>query len=194
MTTHRLNIVCPYCQDELDAQTVIKSKDPRPPQPGDFGLCFSCGEWHIFETAGVRKPDDDEQTTIGTDSKFRTAREAWLEVVLPRVKASTTVNGVRWEALTEDYPDLGNLPDFLRAHDDRRAVEQLDAGYKFAGGWNPIRNFKYNKETQALKYPGDPQMRPLARATLRDEVILLYPSSWVVVAQKSGAFECARLD
>ena len=68
------------------------------------------------------------------------------------------------------------------------------ACYKFAGGWSPIRKFKFNPETQALKYPGDPQMKPLARATLRDEVILLYPSSWVVVAQKSGAFEVARLD
>src|SRR6478736_1144247 len=111
MITHRLNITCPFCEEHLDAQTVISSKDARPPGEGDIGLCISCGEFHFFTAdGGTRKPTDDEQIEIGTNQNCRKVREIWrLEVVKPRVEASMTVNGVRWEALTKDYPDLGCL-------------------------------------------------------------------------------------
>jgi hypothetical protein len=90
---------------------------------------------------------------------------------------------------------LGNIPMFLDADDQRSAREQLDAGYKFAGGWQPFNGFTLNDD-YTLSYPGDPPMQPLALAVLRNERIVLYECSWVAIIQpdRSRSFEVARLD
>lgn len=103
-------------------------------------------------------------------------------------------NGVIWRSSSvnahELHEVLGLLPDFLSAADDNNAVAQLDTHY----GWNKFDGFDYNKDTHVLRYPGDPPMKPIASATLRDELILLYPYAWVAVVQKDGSANIARLD
>ena len=88
-------------------------------------------------------------------------------------------------------PDhVGLIPHFLDEADPRPAKEQFDERY--SGGWTPQPNFKMNGFT--LKYPGDPPMQALAMMALRDEVILVYESAFVVILQRDGSFEVCRMD
>jgi hypothetical protein len=91
-------------------------------------------------------------------------------------------------------PDhVGLIPHFLDADDPRPAAEQFDANYQHGGGFRPISGFTMNYEF-ALKYPGDPTMRPLAMIKFRDERVLIYEYGVVAVIQPDGKFEAARMD
>lgn len=65
--------------------------------------------------------------------------------------------------------------------------------YQHGGGWRPLKGFILEAD-DSLKYPGDPWMYPLAKAQLRDEIILFYPYSWVAIIQLSRSFEVSRMD
>jgi hypothetical protein len=88
---------------------------------------------------------------------------------------------------------VGILPLWLDPEDPRSAKEQLDEHYRHGGGWQPFEGFKLMKDS-SIKYPGDPAHKPLAMMKLRDEVILVYPHSWVLILQKGGSFEICRMD
>lgn len=90
--------------------------------------------------------------------------------------------------------NLGFLPSMLSVSDPRPAREQFDERYKYGGGWQPVRGFELDAKSRALLYPGDPPMKPVATAQLRDEMILVYPYSFVAVVQADGSFEAARMD
>jgi len=92
---------------------------------------------------------------------------------------------------TEEH--LGYLPNFLYEEDPRTAKEQFDDRYRFGGGWVPFEGFKLLSSGE-LKYPGDPPMPIVAEVKLRDETIRLYTHSWVVIIQKDGTYEVARMD
>jgi hypothetical protein len=89
---------------------------------------------------------------------------------------------------------LGYLPYMISASDPRPAREQFDANYQHGGGWNAFHGFVLNVATMALTFPGDPPLRPIAMGQLRDERIYLYPHAWVLIIQKDGTFEVARMD
>ena len=89
---------------------------------------------------------------------------------------------------------LGFLPEFLSERNPKSAREQLDENYRHGGGWSPMEGFSFDPKDQSLKYPGDPKMKPLARAKLREETILFYDSAWVVVLQADGKYEVSRMD
>jgi hypothetical protein len=89
--------------------------------------------------------------------------------------------------------DLGMIPFWLDETDPRPATQQLDAHYGHGGGWRPQEGFKLQKDN-ALKYPGDPAMQPIACMILRNEMILMYPYGYVAVLQKDGSFEACRMD
>jgi hypothetical protein len=89
---------------------------------------------------------------------------------------------------------LGLIPAMLSDADPRPASEQINAHYQHGGGWRSKSGFTFNPKTYSLKYPGDPVMRPLARSQLRDETILFYQFSWIVIMQPSGAYDVARID
>lgn len=101
---------------------------------------------------------------------------------------------IYWELLHPDMTaaHLGYLPDFIRASDPRSAREQFDANYPH-GGWRPLNGFKLTGNN-SLRYPGDPTLHPLARAMLRDELIVLYPADFVAIIQPDRSFSVARLD
>jgi hypothetical protein len=88
---------------------------------------------------------------------------------------------------------VGLIPSFIDLDDPAPAREQLDRNYAFGGGWRPMPNFELTPQNTLL-YPGDPPMRPLAQAKLRDELILIYESGWVAVIQPDRNFEVCRMD
>ena len=89
-------------------------------------------------------------------------------------------------------PDVfGFIPGFLHEIDPAPAKEQLDKAY--FGGWRPFPGFTMNKDF-SLSYPGDPVMPPLASMRFRDEVLIMYPSSWVAIVQQDRSYEVARMD
>lgn len=93
---------------------------------------------------------------------------------------------------TEDH--LGLIPEFFIESDTRPAKEQINDRYRHGGGWFDITGFTYNPDTHAIKYPGDPAMKPLAVATLHDETIYVYESGWTCVVQADGTFAVTRMD
>jgi hypothetical protein len=95
--------------------------------------------------------------------------------------------------VTQLGADLGFLPMFLSDDDPRPAREQFDTNYQHGGGWRPMQKFTLQGDN-SLQYPGDPPLRPYAQVILRDELILVYPHSWVVIKQQDGSFEVARMD
>lgn len=98
---------------------------------------------------------------------------------------------------------VGYIPMFLWESDPRSAKEQIHDRY--VAGWNDFQGFRRGStsieliDTQTedlfnLKYPGDPELPPLAYTKLRNELIVVYPSAWVAIVQPDGSFEVARLD
>jgi len=94
--------------------------------------------------------------------------------------------------VTDPRTDLGFLPSFISDQDPRTASEQINANYSY-GGWDPQAGFDLLKDF-ALKYPGDPPMKPVAMTNLRHELICLYPYSYLAIFQPDGSFEVSRVD
>ena len=95
------------------------------------------------------------------------------------------------------------LPHFFNEDDPRPAKEQVHTAYSHGGGWNPFNGFKLHRfgevpgevrEHYGLKYPGDPIMRELSRAKLRDELLVFFECSWLAIIQPDSSWEVARLD
>lgn len=91
---------------------------------------------------------------------------------------------------------LGDIPAWLDEADPASAIEQIHRMYApIGGGWRDSRGpFALDEENNELRYPGDPPMILLAKATLRDERIFIFDCSWVVVLLPSGTFRVARID
>jgi hypothetical protein len=89
---------------------------------------------------------------------------------------------------------LGFIPSFLSEADERPAKQQIDANYRHGGGWRPASGFTLDTKTMNLNYPEDPPYRPLAMSTLRDEVLVFYDCAFLMILQKDGTFEVARID
>lgn len=87
---------------------------------------------------------------------------------------------------------LGYIPLWLSEHNLKTAVEQLDAGYCYGGGWRDFHGFEMTDE--GLVYPGDRPMRLIGEARLREEIIRIYEMAWVAVIQPDGSFVVSRMD
>jgi hypothetical protein len=108
--------------------------------------------------------------------------------------------GMLWWA---EYPEaLGYLPDFLSEADPRPAAQQFQERYKF-GGWSPGEaglRFAYRPGPEGgprgslLLYPGDPPLMAVGGALLRDEEVVVFQASYVMVRQPDGSHEVSRLD
>jgi hypothetical protein len=134
--------------------------------------------------AGIRSFEDDPP-----DSDFQhgyLAALKWCEEVM------SDEEKMIWE-IKDENTDLGLIPFFV-SHTDKRSVkEQFNANYQHGGGWRTIEGFEMDGDCM-LKYPGDPPLEPIAFSQLRDEAILVYPYGIVVVMQRGGEYEAARLD
>ena len=81
---------------------------------------------------------------------------------------------------------------FLSESNPHSAREQLDAGYRQFGGWQPFHGFVMT--ARGLEYPRDAPQPLLAEARLRHELVRLYKGSWVAIVQPDGSYEIARMD
>jgi hypothetical protein len=88
---------------------------------------------------------------------------------------------------------LGFIPHFFSESDPRSARDQAHENYAHGGGWHKFKGFTLDAD-QRLCFPGDPALQPLARATLHEETILIYPRAWVAIVQPNGDFEVSRMD
>lgn len=86
----------------------------------------------------------------------------------------------------------GYIPQWLSEDNPKSTREQLNDGYAF-GGFDPFKGFRLNAD-DSLSYPGDPPQHPIIEFTLRNERVLMYPSSWVAVIQQDCSFEVCRMD
>lgn len=111
------------------------------------------------------------------------------------MRKATSFYGVEWELLhpRATFEHLGALPQFLHIADERPAAEQFQERYVF-GGWRPMKGWTGMTPEGNLSYTGDPVMKPIAKATLLEEVIYLYESSFVGIRQPDGGYEVARMD
>jgi hypothetical protein len=89
---------------------------------------------------------------------------------------------------------LGFLPEMLNEQDERPAREQYDSNYQHGGGWRPFGEDQWIREELTITYPGDPPLTPVAMTKLREEEIYFYPYALVMILQKDGSFEIARMD
>lgn len=92
-------------------------------------------------------------------------------------------------------PDmLGFLPIMWDENDPRPAKEQANENYSHGGGWRPMAEWSFDKDTMEIQYPGDPAYKPIAMTQLRDEAIIVYRHAWVCILQEDGTFEVSRMD
>jgi hypothetical protein len=91
-----------------------------------------------------------------------------------------------------DPEDWGLIPGFLDESDERGAREQFNARY--IAGWQPFEGFTFDPDTEILSYPGDPPMKALSIMMFRNEIIMLFPSAWVMVLQPDNTWEICRMD
>lgn len=89
---------------------------------------------------------------------------------------------------------LGLIPEFINENDPRPAREQFDTNYAHGGGWHPLAGWEFDPASQMIKFPGDSALPPLVETQFRDETIIVYPYAWVLILQKDGSFEVARMD
>lgn len=94
---------------------------------------------------------------------------------------------------------LGLIPAWLDDENPLPAREQLDAAYRHGGGWRPFKGFTLVRPSNdvrdwRLSYPGDPDYRVLAYTTLREEIVLMFPYSWVAIIHNGELYSVARLD
>ena len=113
--------------------------------------------------------------------------------------------GLMWELLHEKMTaeHLGLIPHFLNINDKRTAAEQFNANYQW-GGWSPFGGKKWTMATDGtltyyepnldMEDMQDPPLKPLARCSLRNEVIYFYDYAIVAIVQPDASFEVSRMD
>jgi hypothetical protein len=90
---------------------------------------------------------------------------------------------------------VGFIPMWLDVTDMRPAAVQFNEHYQHGGGWRPFGQNEWRiVRENCLKYPGDPQLVPLARIKFRDEEIYIYYHGLVMIKQPDGKFEVCRMD
>lgn len=69
---------CPYCGTSNDAAT-DPTEDRLAPAPGDVSVCFTCGEFLLFDhKLRTRKPTYVELAGLATDPAARTIKADWV--------------------------------------------------------------------------------------------------------------------
>lgn len=102
---------------------------------------------------------------------------------------------MKWEFLhLKAHQLVGYIPDFVDDRNPASAAEQFNHNYNHGGGWRPFQGFTFNPERLTIKYPGDPALKAIARAKLREETILVFEDAWVLILQPDGTFEISRMD
>ena len=102
-------------------------------------------------------------------------------------------NGIPWFYVDDMAPQaVGYIPSFLREDDTRPIIEQINERY--ISGWHKFEGFQLMKKSWTIKFAGDPPLQPIAGAALHGEIIVVYPSAWVMIVKENNSYEIARMD
>lgn len=91
----------------------------------------------------------------------------------------------------------GLLPLIISDRDPRPVKDQIEDRYAHGGGYRPLNGFKLKRPATSvlyLHYPGDPPFYEVARTQVRDELVVLFDSSFVAIIQPDGSFAVTRMD
>lgn len=88
----------------------------------------------------------------------------------------------------------GMLPVFFDPMDDRPAYEQLLLNYPFGADMDGFTLIGTDPSTWMLLYPGDPPLRVVSWAKLRDESLVLFEYECLAIIQPDGTFKVHRVD
>jgi hypothetical protein len=70
---------CWACQHHTGLMQGIGEGEGKPPQGGDFALCYDCGEWSVFtDDLDIRQPTDAEYDELVGNPDSTTVRNGWL--------------------------------------------------------------------------------------------------------------------
>ena len=98
---------------------------------------------------------------------------------------------------TPNTPQIGIIPMFFDSQDPRPAREQLHTAYQHGGGVQPIQGFTYvegDLGMARLEFAGDPPMQELSRATLHEELIIVFEGAWLAIVQPDKTYIVTRVD
>ena len=69
---------CPFCGVFHTATSDVDAERGAQHVPGDWSICWKCGEIGIFTSTGVRKLTAQERLEASRDEEVQAARAAWL--------------------------------------------------------------------------------------------------------------------
>jgi len=80
-----ITTICPHCGAEHTRTTALVERGHPGPEPrmgpGDYTLCFSCGEFATMGATGMlRRPTHSEMRAINRDKRAVAAREGWQQL------------------------------------------------------------------------------------------------------------------
>jgi len=87
---------------------------------------------------------------------------------------------------------MGVLPMWVDYEDPRSIREQFNEKYQF--GLFEMTGGTVDPETGVHSYPEDPDLWPIGKMTLRDEIVWFYPYAMVAIKQADGSMFVTRMD
>jgi hypothetical protein len=73
-------LMCPHCGKNNDQHDNLFERDV-PPSEGDVTLCGMCGQWAVFEGAGLAKPSAEMLADIASNEDAQKLLRAWRATV-----------------------------------------------------------------------------------------------------------------
>lgn len=106
--------------------------------------------------------------------------------------------------LPERIEAWGMIPHMLNPNAEKPLWQQIHEGYAHGGGWNDFNGFDIKCDEDSgkytMQYPGDPVYNEYDRIVIGDEMLVLFPYSWVLYvsvpehSDKEPTHKVARLD
>lgn len=102
-----------------------------------------------------------------------------------------------------EYPTVEDLMQgegflFALAHSSSDATipEQINQHYAHGGGWNPLEGWSMiDAPNGVVCYPGDPVLKPDAKAQHGNETVFFYRSgAWLGVYTEANGLKLSRVD
>jgi hypothetical protein len=78
---HPKGLMCPFCENVMDATTCVSVEGTKRPVDDDVTMCITCGEIAMFATKPLRlrKPTDAEYVELAADEQVQKMRTVWVE-------------------------------------------------------------------------------------------------------------------
>jgi len=88
----------------------------------------------------------------------------------------------------------GIIPQFISPHNTAPLWQQIHEFYAHGGGWNDFNGFTVTAgDPYTMTYPGDPPLVEIGRISMNDQLLILFPHSWVLWTDGTDT-KVARID